>query len=402
LRQTPTKREIERKANETVTLDEVTRGIELHNGERQLLSCWQDEREHEKGVVLATERRVILAQAAGIESREKHVRTSRIPGKITKSIDYSEITAVRTNYLDPMSSLLRLLSTWLKPIARVDVAMASPLPQVHIHLGESDSIELAISTHRARQLLFLLANQTSLNVPRHWLDLLPWARSRSTTHPSFWVEPTLQEDASRVQLDGAERRVFTCRRQERHPHAGLLLATDRRLILAQSSGVFKIRRRRLFRSPILASQVPGKVLESIDYAHVTRVTGRYLDPLSSVARLVGAPFDLESEARRPVPRVRIHGRGPHRMELATSTVVARELLLLLASHTDLGVPRYWMDRMPWNRGRRGRRRKPRASPGQTERDLAMNATHGPAGPAGTPPPRPRLRDIRSRRERDSR
>jgi hypothetical protein len=362
-------------------LEDSTNAIELDATERRLFCCWRDEREPEAGVLLATDRRVILAQSSGIfEVPTPHGRPDlafRTPGKILRSIDYSQIKVVTGWYLSPLSSLARIGSIVM---SGVDYEKPGPMPRVRITVSDSDMLEVAIRPLYARKLLFVLASQTRLAVPRFWLDRLPLARSRRTTHPSFWVEPTLQEEISRIGLDAVERRLLSCRRKQHNPEEGVLVATDRRLILAQSSGVFKVEKRRLFRSPILASHVPGKILRSIDYSQITKVTGRYLGPLSSILRRLDIIFGFfhETDPPHPVPRVRIQARESDGIELATSPGDTRKLLFLLSTQTHVKVPYYWVDRLPWSPLKRsGTAGRPRgASPTVKGRSMATGLRPG--------------------------
>jgi hypothetical protein len=166
--------EIRRRVEEEVRWEEVPRvedwinRVEVRDGERRLLAFWQNESHHERGVLLATDRRLILAQAPGMELRDKHAPASRIPGKIVASIPYSEITAISARYTGLLSAMARLLDYFND----TDREVASPLPRVRILSTEQEPIECAVSPVDARQLLSLLASKTRVTVRGYWLDRL--------------------------------------------------------------------------------------------------------------------------------------------------------------------------------------------------------------------------------------
>jgi hypothetical protein len=155
-------------------LEDAMNSIELAEGERKLFYCWLDERGGDKkGVVVATDRRLILTQAPGIDVLKDRGLASRIPGKMTNSIDYTQIAAVKGRYLGPLSSLVRVLVLILT--FQDAEGPPAPVPRVLIDTGESESVQIAVDTENARTLLSLLASRTALDVPSFWMDRLPWA-----------------------------------------------------------------------------------------------------------------------------------------------------------------------------------------------------------------------------------
>ncbi|HWY17455.1 MAG TPA: hypothetical protein VNY27_01960 [Solirubrobacteraceae bacterium] len=153
-------------------LEDATKRIELAEGERELFSCWLDERHRAKGVVLATDRRLIIAQGPGTDVLKDRGPASRVPGKIINGIDYTQIATVKGRYLDPFSSLVRILTFVLTFEDRE--GPLGPVPRVRIETSEAKSVEVAVDTPHVRRLLFLLASRTALDVPSSWIDRLPW------------------------------------------------------------------------------------------------------------------------------------------------------------------------------------------------------------------------------------
>jgi hypothetical protein len=81
------------------------------------------------------------------------------------------------------------------------------------------------------------------------------------------LHPNLDESINAIKLESGERRVFSCWRDARNHEAGVLLATDQRLIVAQSSGVYTLKNHG-FLSDRFASRIPGIIMTSVDYSEM--------------------------------------------------------------------------------------------------------------------------------------
>jgi hypothetical protein len=154
-------------------LEDATSSIELADGERELFSCWRDEGDRDKGVVLATDRRLILVQGRGTDILKDRGLATGIPGKITNSIDYTQIAAVKSRHLDPLGSLVR--TVYMLTLGEAGET-PTPLPRVRIDTGESESVQISVRAPDARRLQLLLASRTALDVPSYSMGRLPWRR----------------------------------------------------------------------------------------------------------------------------------------------------------------------------------------------------------------------------------
>jgi len=160
-------------------LEHVAERVKLDDGERTLLTCWCDARHPDVGVLIATDSRLVVAEAEGIGA-----------GNVIQNVEYSEITAVDGRYLGPISSLLRFLygsvdlivrrsaRPYEEPMPRVAIdTPRAPQPRGRLTYTVPATFECAVPPRLARRLLVLLAMKTDVCVPRHWVDRLPGLRA---------------------------------------------------------------------------------------------------------------------------------------------------------------------------------------------------------------------------------
>jgi hypothetical protein len=98
-------------------------------------------------------------------------------------------------------------------------------------------------------------------------------------------------------------------------------------------------------------QPPGEITDSVHYSQITAVSSRYMGTLFGLLRFINQIYPPDYKTW-PLARVRIQSTECERIECRVKTIIiARKLLLLLASRTRVDVRLHWMDRLPMLRSR---------------------------------------------------